>query len=120
GIQKVFNIASRSQNLRSQEVYVHYKELGGQIKFIRNKKKFYNEDIEDDVSPYTAPMPCKILKILVPQNSKISKNEAILTIESMKIETRICSRHDGVVKILVKEGDVVDAGTVLIKIEQNM
>ncbi|CAG8715726.1 28092_t:CDS:10 [Dentiscutata erythropus] len=114
GIQKVFNIASKSQNLHSQEVYVHYKELGGQIKFIRNKKKFYNEDVEDD-----APMPCKILKILVLQNSKISKNEAILTIESMKIETRIYSRHDGVVKLLVKEGDIVDAGTVLIKIEQN-
>ncbi|CAG8690248.1 4039_t:CDS:10, partial [Gigaspora rosea] len=120
GIQKVFDIASRSQNLRSQEVYVHCKELGGQVKFIRNKKKFYNENVEDDVSPYTAPMPCKILKILVPQDSKISKNEAILTIESMKIETRIYSRHDGVVKFLVKEGDVVDAGTVLIKIEQNL
>ncbi|CAG8799990.1 26664_t:CDS:10, partial [Gigaspora margarita] len=120
GIQKVFDIASGSQILRSQEVYVHCKELGGQVKFIRNKKKFYNENVEDDVSPYTAPMPCKILKILVPQNSKISKNEAILTIESMKIETRIYSRHDGVVKFLVKEGDVVDAGTVLIKIEQNM
>ncbi|CAG8783413.1 2919_t:CDS:2, partial [Racocetra persica] len=115
GIQRIFDIASGSQNLRTQEVYVHCKELGRQIKFLRNKKKFYNENVEDDVSSYTAPMPCKILKLLVPQNSKVSKDEAILTIESMKIETRIYSRHDGIVKILVKEGDVVDAGTVLIK-----
>ncbi|CAG8520978.1 12468_t:CDS:10 [Racocetra fulgida] len=101
GIQRIFDIASGSQNLRTQEVYVHCKELRRQIKFLRNKKKFYNENVEDDV----------------PQNSKVSKDEAILTIESMKIETRIYSRHDGIVKILVKEGDVVDAGTVLIKIE---
>ncbi|CAG8845226.1 1572_t:CDS:1, partial [Gigaspora margarita] len=48
GIQKVFDIASRSQNLCSQEVYVHCKELGEQVKFIKNKKKFYNENVEDN------------------------------------------------------------------------
>ncbi|CAG8781737.1 35580_t:CDS:2, partial [Gigaspora margarita] len=111
-IQKVFDIASRSQNLCSQEVYVHCKELGGQFKFIRNKKKFYNENVEDDDMTFFNFFQL-ILKTIfkVLQNLKISKNEAILTIESMKIETRIYSRHDDFVKFLVKEGDVVDVGT---------
>jgi len=62
-------------------------------------------------------MPCKILKLLVKPDSKVKKNDALLTMESMKTEVRLYSRHDGTVKLLVKEGDVVDAGTILVKID---
>ena len=62
-------------------------------------------------------MPCKILKLLVKPDSKVKKNDALLTMEAMKIEVRLYSRHNGIVKILVKEGDVVDAGTILVKID---
>jgi 3-methylcrotonyl-CoA carboxylase alpha subunit len=62
-------------------------------------------------------MPCKILKLLVGQNSKVKKNDALLTMESMKTEVRLYSRHDGTVKLLVNEGDVVNAGTILVKID---
>ena len=68
------------------------------------------------VSPYTAPMPCKILRLLVKSGSRVKKNDPLLTIESMKIEVRLYSRHDGIVNILVKEGDVVSAGTLLVNI----
>ena len=62
-------------------------------------------------------MPCKILKLLVKPDSKVKKNDALLTMESMKTEVKLYSRHDGMVKLLVKEGDVVDAGTILVKID---
>ena len=62
-------------------------------------------------------MPCKILKLLVEPNSKVKKNDALLTMESMKTELKLYARHDGIVKLLVKEGDVVNAGTILIKID---
>ncbi|CAG8450511.1 15275_t:CDS:10 [Funneliformis caledonium] len=113
GIQRVYKIANGPKNGHLQEVYVHCQELGKQIKYIRRKKlETVAETTEDD-----APMPCKILKLLVDPNSKVKKNDAILTIESMKTEVRLYSRHEGVVKILVKEGDVVDAGTILVKID---
>jgi biotin carboxyl carrier protein len=62
-------------------------------------------------------MPCRILRLLVKSNTKVKKDDALLTMESMKTEISLRSSHDGIVKILVKEGDVVDAGTILVKIE---
>ncbi|CAJ0888134.1 17313_t:CDS:10, partial [Entrophospora sp. SA101] len=115
GIQKIYEIANDSN---SNCVYVHSQDLSKQIKFIKKERhKTAAEDIEDDVLPYVAPMPCKILRLLVNPNSKVKKNTPILTIETMKIEIKIFSKHDGIIKFLVKEGDIVDAGALLVKIE---
>nr|CAG8568890.1 13263_t:CDS:10 [Entrophospora candida] len=115
GIQRIYEIANDSN---SNCVYVHSQDLSKQIKFIKKERhKTAAEDIEDDVLPYVAPMPCKILRLLVNPNSKVKKNTPILTIETMKIEIKIFSKHDGIIKFLVKEGDIVDAGALLVKIE---
>jgi len=47
----------------------------------------------------------------------LKKNDALLIMEAMKMEVRLFARHNGIVKFLVKEGDVVDAGTILVKID---
>jgi 3-methylcrotonyl-CoA carboxylase alpha subunit len=69
------------------------------------------------VSPYTSPMPCRILKILAPSGTKVKKNDPILTVESMKTEVKLLSRHDGVVTVHVEEGQMVDARVVLCQVE---
>lgn len=69
------------------------------------------------VSPYTSPMPCRILKILAPTGTKVKKNDPILTVESMKTEVKLLSRHDGVVTVKVEEGQMVDARVVLCQVE---
>lgn len=69
------------------------------------------------VSPYTSPMPCRILKVLAPTGTKVKKNDPILTVESMKTEVKLLSRHDGVVTIKVEEGQMVDARVVLCLVE---
>ncbi|RIA99106.1 carbamoyl-phosphate synthase L chain, ATP binding domain-containing protein [Glomus cerebriforme] len=118
GIQRLYEIANGPKDAYPQEVYVHNQEWGEQIKFIRKEKlKTAAETTEDDVSPYIAPMPCRILKLLVKSNTNVKKNDALLTMEAMKMEVRLYSRHNGIVKILVEEGDVVNAGTILVKID---
>jgi len=47
----------------------------------------------------------------------LKKIDALLIMEAMKMEVRLFARHNGIVKFLVKEGDVVDAGTILVKID---
>jgi len=37
--------------------------------------------------------------------------------ESMKMENKIYSNHDGVAKLYVREGDLADTGKILISIE---
>ncbi len=65
-----------------------------------------------------APVPGKILKVLVQPGQKVTKGTVIITLESMKMELEIYPPKDGIVKeIRVKPGDFVNAGDVLAIIE---
>ena len=65
----------------------------------------------------TAPMPGKILKILVREGEQVKVGQGLLILEAMKMENEIPSPTDGVVKrILVKEGDTVDTGQALVEL----
>jgi len=120
GVTRDYNIANGSIELNNTEIYVHTKDFGGkQILFVRKDKLKSAAEGEDDVmSPYTAPMPCKILKILVPSGTAVKKNQAILTMESMKTEVRLYARHDGILTLNVGEGDILEAGTTLCDVQQ--
>lgn len=65
----------------------------------------------------TAPMPGKILRVLVNEGDGVTVGQGLLVLEAMKMENEIPSPKDGVVKrILVKEGDTVDTGQPLIEL----
>ncbi len=65
-----------------------------------------------------APVPGKILKVLVQPGQKVTKRTVIITLESMKMELEIYPPKDGVVKeVRVKPGDFVNTGDVLAIIE---
>ncbi|ANF21782.1 pyruvate/oxaloacetate carboxyltransferase [Thermococcus piezophilus] len=65
----------------------------------------------------TAPMPGKIIRILVKEGDEVKTGQGLLILEAMKMENEIPSPKDGVVKkILVKEGQTVDTGQALIEI----
>ncbi|KAG0052488.1 hypothetical protein BGZ83_002518 [Gryganskiella cystojenkinii] len=115
GVTRDYNIANGSIEPTSTEIYVHTKDFGGkQILFVRKEKLKSAAASEEDVfSPYTAPMPCKILKILVPSGTVVKKNQALLTMESMKTEVRLYARHDGTLTLNVGEGDMIEAGVTL-------
>jgi pyruvate carboxylase subunit B len=64
-----------------------------------------------------APMPGKILRILVKEGEQVKTGQGLLILEAMKMENEIPAPKDGVVKrILVKEGDTVDTGQPLIEL----
>jgi pyruvate carboxylase subunit B len=66
----------------------------------------------------TAPMPGKIIRILVKEGEQVKTGQGLLILEAMKMENEIPAPKDGVVKrILVKEGDTVDTGQALIELE---
>lgn len=53
------------------------------------------------------PMPGKILKTLCKDGDKVTKNQKLLVLEAMKMENDVVSPADGVITLLVKEGDDV-------------
>lgn len=65
----------------------------------------------------TAPMPGKVIKVLVQEKQKVKKGELLLILEAMKMEHKILSPQDGSVqKILFKEGERVSQGEDLIEL----
>ncbi|RUS15057.1 carbamoyl-phosphate synthase L chain, ATP binding domain-containing protein, partial [Endogone sp. FLAS-F59071] len=120
GIQREYDVATEiSTQIEDEILYVHGKEWGRQFKVVKidRFKSAAAEGVEDDVSPYISPMPCRILKLLVSTGATVKKNDAILTMESMKTEVRLYSRHDGVLTLHVTEGQLVEAGTALCEVK---
>ena len=66
----------------------------------------------------TAPMPGKIVRILVSQGAAIEAGAGVLVVEAMKMQNEVKSPKKGTVqKILVSEGTAVNAGDVLAIVE---
>jgi biotin carboxyl carrier protein len=60
-----------------------------------------------------APMPGKIVRILVAAGQQVSAGEGLLVIEAMKMQNEIRSPKSGTVEKLAREGQTVNAGEVL-------
>jgi biotin carboxyl carrier protein len=66
----------------------------------------------------TAPMPGKIVKVLVKPGDQVTARQGLIVIEAMKMENELRASRDGQVKdIHVAEGDLVEAGRLLTVIE---
>ena len=62
----------------------------------------------------TAPMPGKVVRLLVKTGDSVELGQGVLVVEAMKMQNEIRSPKSGKVeKILVKEGQAVNAGEVL-------
>jgi biotin carboxyl carrier protein len=74
----------------------------------------------DDQGPkkLTAPMPGKIVRVLVSQGAEVEAGSGVLVVEAMKMQNEIKSPKKGTIqKILVSEGAAVNAGDVLAIVE---
>jgi 3-methylcrotonyl-CoA carboxylase alpha subunit len=57
--------------------------------------------IKDVTNSVLAPMPCKVLRVEVAEGDTVTKDQPLVVIESMKMETVIRSPHDGVIARVV-------------------
>ena len=67
-----------------------------------------------------APMPALVVKVVVNEGDSVKVGDIIALLTIMKVETEVKTNVGGLVKeIKVKPEEIVDAGTVLITIEQD-
>jgi acetyl-CoA carboxylase biotin carboxyl carrier protein len=60
----------------------------------------------------------KVWKVLVPEGSRVEADEAVMIVESMKMEIPVSSESGGtVVDMRVTEGDAVEDGQVVCFVE---
>jgi biotin carboxyl carrier protein len=61
-----------------------------------------------------APMPGKVVRVLVKAGDRVETAQGLLVVEAMKMQNEIRSPKSGTVeRVLVKEGQAVNAGEVL-------
>jgi biotin carboxyl carrier protein len=66
-----------------------------------------------------APMPGKIIELLVEENATVKEGEAILILEAMKMQNEISTHVSGkVTKINIRPGDNVTKDQVMMEIER--
>jgi biotin carboxyl carrier protein len=78
------------------------------------------DGVGDDLSPkkLVAPMPGKVVRILVSEMMEVEAGQGILIVEAMKMQNEIKSPKKGVLqKLLAAEGSNVNAGDVLAVVE---
>jgi biotin carboxyl carrier protein len=65
-----------------------------------------------------APMPGKVVRFLVAENSVVEAGQGVVVVEAMKMQNEIKSPKKGIVsKLAVAEGAAVNAGDVLATVE---
>lgn len=57
--------------------------------------------VKDVTNSVLAPMPCKVLRVEVQEGDFVTRDQPLVVIESMKMETVIRSPHDGVIAKVV-------------------
>lgn len=66
----------------------------------------------------TAPMPGTVVKVGVRPGQRVAAHEPLVVLEAMKMEHVVAAPRDGTISaVLVKEGDMVPAGSALVEYE---
>ena len=72
---------------------------------------------EDGPQKLVAPMPGKVVRVLVAENAEVKAGQGIMVVEAMKMQNEIKSPKNGIVEKIVAEGTNVNAGDVLAIVE---
>lgn len=73
--------------------------------------------IKDKAHSVLAPMPCKILKVHVAEGDSVKKDQPLVVIESMKMETVIRSPQNGTVsRIVHRQGVSASACSIFVRL----
>ena len=121
------NIFSVLLSGRSHEVYVTPSPVGqlqlqtGGLEFLAEvfdprswRGRRHTGAEAEGLQQIVAPMPGKVVRLLVKEGDKVEAGQGLLVVEAMKMQNEIRSPKSGTVeRVLVAEGQAVNAGEVL-------
>lgn len=104
---------------RGDEVHLH---LDGEAHVLRHShslERFAGEAADDGAAVALAPMPGAVITVAVEAGATVRRGQALLVIESMKMETTITAPCDGRVQALhVGIGQTFDRDAPLVTLER--
>ena len=88
--------------------------IDAETKYQQSRKLGSGAEGDNDVS---SPMPGKIIQIPVKPGDTVTTGQTLIVVEAMKMQSEFKSPGDRIVKeIMVKEGDIVNAHQVMIRL----
>jgi biotin carboxyl carrier protein len=88
---------------------------------VRDPRRWSRKDASrggDGVQTVVAPMPGKVVRVLVAPGDEVSASQGLLVVEAMKMQNEMKAARAGkILSVTVKEGATVAAGDVLVTIE---
>jgi biotin carboxyl carrier protein len=84
----------------------------------RGHKKPPKPQLDSASGGIVAPMPGKVVNILVKPGDPVAAGDVVLILEAMKMENELCAINKGVIKeVLVDKGDAAQGGQLLVTLE---
>ncbi|MDE3180088.1 MAG: biotin/lipoyl-binding protein [Acidobacteriota bacterium] len=118
GVRPMTDVPSASPALPGGarfEITVSGRAIKAEIRNSRDSAGSASAGVHEADAGIVASMPGRIAKVLVTENSDVSKGDGLLVIEAMKMQNEIRSPRAGrVAKIHVRQGEGVETGAKLI------
>ncbi len=96
-----------------RSVWVHYRGETWRVERVAERPAFAPEEEHD----LNAPMPGRVVKVLVSEGDRVTKGTPLLLLEAMKMEHEIRASRDGAVTRLFRAaGEMVAMGDPLVEI----
>jgi acetyl/propionyl-CoA carboxylase alpha subunit len=104
---------------QGDEVHVH---LGGEayvLRYSHSLERFASQGFDADERIARAPMPGAVIAVSVEAGASVRRGQALLVIESMKMETTITAPCDGTVQTVhAGVGETFDRDAALVTLER--
>jgi len=102
----------------SQQTEIAGRKLSVEVRDPRNTSRRSQAVHGPEKQNITAPMPGKVIRVLVQEGDAIETGQGLVVVEAMKMQNEMkASRPGKVVEIRVRDGDTVGAGDTLVVLE---
>jgi len=104
-------VDARGQNLR---ITSGHREFSASVHDPRKYRKGNDSVLAEGRQQVTAPMPGKVIRVLVKAGEAVAAGQGIVVVEAMKMQNEVKSPKAGKIeKLLVADGQAVNAGDAL-------
>ena len=106
--------------IAGEDIFLHLDGRHYHLRHHEPVRRFASADATEANAAARAPMPGTVVRIAAEAGACVSAGDAILVIESMKLETTIRAWRDGVVEAVhVGEGATFERGTLLVSLVED-
>lgn len=106
--------------MAGEDLFLHIDGRHYHLKHHEPVRRFASADTREANAAARAPMPGTVVRIVAEAGGAVAAGDAILVIESMKLETTIRAWRDGIVEAVhVTEGATFERGTLLVSLVED-